>query len=201
MHHLKSLRDYIDQLKALGEIQEIDVEVDWHLERGAIIRRSYELRAPAPLFNRLTSIEPGFRVLGARAGLSRRKDRPLVRVALSLGLPATATARQIVEALASAHARPPIPPRRIADGPCKEHKLLGDDIDLWRLPAPLIHEGDGGRYLNTWGTIIVRTPDGQWTNWAISRAMVVGKNTLVGAVIPRQHLGLIYAQWKALNRP
>jgi 4-hydroxy-3-polyprenylbenzoate decarboxylase len=201
MHHLKSLRDYIDQLKALGEIQEIDVEVDWNLEMGAIIRRSYELRAPAPLFNRITSIEPGFRVLGAPAGLSRRKDRPLVRVALSLGLSATATARQIVEALASAHARPPIPPRRVADGPCKEHKLLGDDIDLWRLPAPLIHEGDGGRYLNTWGTIIVRTPDGQWTNWAISRTMVVGKNTLVGAVIPRQHLGLIYAQWKALNRP
>jgi 4-hydroxy-3-polyprenylbenzoate decarboxylase len=47
----------------------------------------------------------------------------------------------------------------------------------------------------------VRTPDRQWTNWSITRIMVAGKNTLVGAIIPRQHLGLIYAQWKALGRP
>src|SRR6516165_3533256 len=85
MKHLKSLREHIDALKALGEVQEIDVEVDWNLEMGAIIRRSYELQAPAPLFNRIKGIEPGFRVLGAPAGLSRRHG--LVRIALSLGLP------------------------------------------------------------------------------------------------------------------
>src|SRR5947209_5685712 len=103
MNRLKCLREYIDQLKSLGEIQEIDAEVDWNLEMGAIIRRSYELRAPAPLFNRVTGIEPGFRVLGAPAGLSGRKAYSLVRIALSLGLAPTATATEIVEALAAAH--------------------------------------------------------------------------------------------------
>jgi hypothetical protein len=67
MNPLRSLRDYVDRLKALGEIQEIDIEVDWHLELGAIIRRCYELKAPAPLFNRIKGIEAGFRVLGAPA--------------------------------------------------------------------------------------------------------------------------------------
>src|SRR6516225_11656001 len=95
MHHLKSLRDYIDQLKALGEVQEIDWEVDWHLEMGAIIRRSYELRAPAPLFNRIKGIERGFRVLGAPAGVSRKNG--LARIALSLGLPGRAGAPAMVE--------------------------------------------------------------------------------------------------------
>jgi 4-hydroxy-3-polyprenylbenzoate decarboxylase len=201
MHRLKSLREYIDHLKAIGEIQEIDVQVDWNLEMGAIIRRCYELKAPAPLFKCIKGIEPGYRVLGAPAGLSRQKGLTLARVALSVGLPATATAREIVETLAAAHLRQPIPPQRVADGPCKENKLVGPDVDLWRLPAPLIHEGDGGRYLNTWGSIVVRTPDGRWTNWSITRIMVAGKNSLVGAVIPRQHLGIIYAQWKALGRP
>src|SRR5436190_13018355 len=116
MKRLKCLREYIDQLQAIGEVQEIDAEVDWNLEMGAIIRRSYELRAPAPLFNRIRGIEPGFRVLGAPAGLSRQPGRPLVRVALSLGLEAAATAQEIVEALAEAHALPPLPPRRVADG-------------------------------------------------------------------------------------
>src|SRR6266571_2239719 len=138
MQRLRSMREYVERLNALGEIQEIDIEVDWNLEIGAIIRRSYELQAPAPLFNRIKGIEPGFRVLGAPAGLSRQPGLSLVRVALSLGLPATATAQEIINALASAHDRPAIPPRRVADGPCKENKLLGPDVDLYRLPTPLI---------------------------------------------------------------
>src|SRR2546425_12208815 len=123
MNHLTSLRDYVAALQALGEIQEIDIEVDWNLEMGAIIRRSYELQAPAPLFNRIKGIEPGFRVLGAPAGLSKRNG--LVRIALSLGMPADASATQIVEALCTAHAKPSIPPRRVATGPCKEHRWMG----------------------------------------------------------------------------
>ncbi len=199
MQHLKSLREYLDQLKALGEVQEIDVEVDWNLEIGAIIRRSYELRAPAPLFNRIKGIECGFRVLGAPAGTSRKNG--LARVALSLGLPVTAGAHAMVEALAEAHRKPPIPPRRVPSGPCKENKLLGKDVDLLRLPTPLIHDGDGGRYLNTWGTIVARTPDRKWTNWSISRIMVIGKDTMAGLVLPQQHLGMIHAKWKALKQP
>ena len=199
MKRLTSLRDYVDQLKTIGEIQEIDVEVDWNLEMGAIIRRSYELRAPAPLFNRIKGIERGFRVLGAPAGISRKNG--LARIALSLGFPRTASAGALVEALAEAHRNTPLPPRRLAGGPCKENTLLGEDVDLWRLPAPLIHDGDGGRYLNTWGTVVARTPDGKWTNWAVSRSMVIGKNTLTGLVLPQQHFGMIYAEWKALDRP
>jgi 4-hydroxy-3-polyprenylbenzoate decarboxylase len=195
------LREYVDQLRALGEVQPIDAEVDWNLELGAIVRRSYELRAPAPLFRRIKGIEPGFRVLGAPAGLSRQPGLALCRIALSLGLPPQSTAGEIVTALADAHDRPPLRPRRVPDGPCKENKLLGPDVDLWRLPAPLIHDGDGGRYLNTWGTVVVQTPDGRWTNWSISRTMVTGKNTMAGLVLPQQHLGMIYARWKSLGRP
>src|SRR5215471_15402751 len=100
---LKSLREFVDQLRALGEIQDIDVEVDWNLEMGAIIRRSYELRAPAPLFHRIKGIEPGFRVLGAPAGVSRQKGLSLARIALSLGFPPTASGQQLVEALAQGY--------------------------------------------------------------------------------------------------
>ena len=156
---------------------------------GAIIRRSYELRAPAPLFNRIKGIEPGFRVLGAPAGVSRQPglaspDRPVARLAGP-----GHRRSEIVEALAEPTTEPPHSAAARADGPCKENKLLGDDVDLLRLPAPLIHDGDGGRYLNTWGTVVVRTPDRHWTNWSISRIMLAGKNTLAGLVLPQQHLG------------
>jgi 4-hydroxy-3-polyprenylbenzoate decarboxylase len=199
MKHFASLRDYIEALRDLGEIQEINAKVDWNLEMGAIIQRSYELGSPAPLFNRIRGIEAGFRALGAPAGVSRRNG--LARVALSLGWSPTATGCQLVGGLAEAHKRAPIPPRRVPDGPCKEHKYLGEEVDLERLPAPLIHAGDGGRYVNTWGTVIVQTPDRKWINWSIARIMLAGRNTLTGLVLPRQHLGMIYSQWKKIGRP
>jgi 4-hydroxy-3-polyprenylbenzoate decarboxylase len=47
--HLKDLREYIQALDMIGEVQSIDKQVDLFLEAGGIIRRSYDLRAPAPL--------------------------------------------------------------------------------------------------------------------------------------------------------
>jgi UbiD family decarboxylase len=149
MKHLKSLREYLDILKELGELQEIDQEVDWNLEMGAIIRRSYDLQESAPLFNKIRDIKPGFRAFGAPAGISKNKNQRMSRVAVSLGLPSDTPAPAIVDYLAKARSRQPIPSRLLSTGPCKENILLGDDIDLYKFPVPFIHGYDGGRYINT----------------------------------------------------
>jgi 3-polyprenyl-4-hydroxybenzoate decarboxylase and related decarboxylases len=70
-----------------------------------------------------------------------------------------------------------------------------------RLPTPLIHDGDGGRYINTWGTIVARSPDGAWTNWSIARIMLRDRNTMVGIVSPQKHVGRVHAMWKAIGKP
>jgi 3-polyprenyl-4-hydroxybenzoate decarboxylase len=44
MPHCNSLRAYLDALRTLGEVCDIDTEVDWHLEMGALIRRACEPR-------------------------------------------------------------------------------------------------------------------------------------------------------------
>ena len=198
MTHLKDLREYIDALDALGEIQRIGVPVDLDLELGAVIRRSYELRAPAPLFEDIRGIEAGFRVLGAPAGLSRQKGLELCRVALSLGLDQHANGASIVEAICAARGAPGIKPRVVAKGACQEVRFA--EVDLSRLPAPLLHGGDGGRYLNTYGCIVVRTPDGSWTNWSIARIMVIDKTRMTGIVAPGQHVGIIHKMWKDQGR-
>jgi 4-hydroxy-3-polyprenylbenzoate decarboxylase len=201
MKRLKDLREYIAGLQEIDEVQLIDKEVDWNLEIGAIIRRSYDLRAPAPLFNRIKDSKPGFRVLGAPAGLSRQVGLSFARIALALGLDARTSGQEIIEALVAAHHRQPIPPREVASGPCKENILIGDDVDLLRLPTPLIHEHDGGRYIDTYGITVVQTPDKRWTNWSITRKMVVDKNRMTGLVVPNQHFGMIDAEWKKLGKP
>ncbi len=193
---IPDLRAYVEALRAAGELQPIDAEVDLDLEIGAIIRRSYELRAPAPLFNRIKGIAPGFRVLGAPAGLSRRPGLEVARLALSLGLPPETTAGALVEAIAAAHDRPMHRPVEVPTGPCKENVQLGADVDLGQLPAPLLHGGDGGRYLNTFGCIVARTPDRRWTNWSIARIMVLDRNRMTGIVAPGQHVGMIHQEWR-----
>ncbi len=199
--HLKSLREFIDALTEIGAVQPIDVEVDWNLEIGAITRRSYEVRAPAPLFNRIRGIGDGLRVLGAPGGLNADPRTRFARIALSLGLPANTPGRAIVESLAASTTRPGIPPRYLQTGPCKENIAVGPDVDLLRFPTPLIHGSDGGRYIQTYGLNIVRTPDGSWTNWSINRMMLLDRNRLACLIPPNQHLGIIHAQWRALGKP
>jgi 4-hydroxy-3-polyprenylbenzoate decarboxylase len=199
--HIKSLREYIASLKDLGEIQEVDKEVDWNLEIGAITRRVYETDSPAPLFNNIKGHPKGFRVFGAPAAVSRQEGLYLARVALSLGLHPRATGQEMIQALAKARSRKGISPKRVETGSCKENIQLGDDVDLLQFPTPLIHNGDGGRYFNTWGTMVVQSPDKKWTNWSISRMMLLGKNKMTGIVDPHQHLGMIHKMWSDLGKP
>ena len=149
MTHLASLRDFIDALEQIGEVQPIYLEVDWNLEIGAITRRSYELRAPAPLFNVIKGSERGLRVLGAPGGVSASPALRFARVALTLGFEPDTPARKIVESLAGAQSRPGIAARWLSTGPCKENVMLGKDIDRLRFAAPFIHASDGGRYIQT----------------------------------------------------
>jgi UbiD family decarboxylase len=204
LKHLRSLRDYIAELAAIDDVQPIDMEVDWKYEIGAVTRRSYDLRAPAPLFNRIKGYEStGFRVLGAPAALSSCSQMPLARLALSLGLAPQASGQEIVDAIAAAHEREPIPHRMLdkADALCKENIMLGDDVDVRAFPTPWISPNDGGRYIQTYGMNIARTPDSSWTNYSINRMMIVDRNRLACLIPPPQHLGIIRSKWIKLGKP
>ena len=203
MTHLKSLRAFIDELDKIGDLRRIETEVDWNLEAGAVIRRSYDLVAPAPLFTNLTGYQDtGFRLFGAPGALSSSAHR-LARIALAVGLPAEASGQEIVEALAAARAKPGIAPVVVdrASAPCKENVVTGEDIDLFAFPTPLIHGNDGGRYIQTYGMNIVKTPDGSWTNWSINRMMIADRTTLACLIPGPQHLGVIRSQWTERGEP
>lgn len=201
MDRCTSFRSYLDALDKIGELRIVDRQVDPILEVGAIIRRSYETFSPAPLFTNVADCPPGFRILGAPVGLSTNPEQRLARLAVSLGLPADTMPLKILDALIAARSSDPIKPRIVSSGPCKENRMVGADLDLTRFPSPLIHQGDGGRYFNTWGTVIVRTPDGSWTNWSVARVMALDSTRLTGTVFPSQHLGMIHRMWQDRGEP
>ena len=112
VHHVRDLRAYVQRLRELGEIQEITTPASLDEEVGAVIRRSYELRAPAPWFRNIEGTDNRFSLLGAPAGVSAQPGRAFARIAVSLGLPPSSDGRTIIEQLAAARDRAPIPHAR-----------------------------------------------------------------------------------------
>ncbi|MFJ5589640.1 UbiD family decarboxylase [Streptomyces noursei] len=196
-----NFRDFVDELLAVGDAVDVHRPVDPILEAAAVTRRVYETRSPAPLFENLTGTEPGYRLLGAPAGLSSGPAGTYGRLAAHFGLPRETTPRELLDRLITAMHAEPVAPRVVDSGPCKEHVLRGDEVDLERFPVPLLHQQDGGRYFGTYGFHVVRTPDGRWTSWSISRSMLHGRTTLVGPAMAQQHLGMIHRSWQERGEP
>lgn len=199
MTHYTDLRSYLDALEAVGELQRIRKPVALDLEIGAVSRRAGETGQAAPLFETIPE-RPWMRVLGAPGGVSSRPGQWLARIAMAVGLPPEASARDIVDAFAAARGRPLLPPEVVATGPCKENVLTGDGIDLMRLPAPLLHDGDGERYLNTFGIICCETPDKSCRSWSIARIMVVDGQRMAGIIAPNQHVGMVRKAWTDIGQ-
>lgn len=193
-------RQFVKELKDENDLLSITKEVDPHLELAAITRKVYETEAQAPLFETVKGrADSGlFRILGAPVGLSRQPGRRFGRIAKSFGLPSTATGEDIIRRLNDCKTKPPVPPVEVSadQSPVKQFKLFGDGVDLTSLPVPLHHDVDGGKFLQTFGMHIVKTPDGRWVNWSITRGMVHDKRSLVGPVIPKQDIGAIWQMWK-----
>jgi len=198
---ITDLRDFLDLLEEHDELQRIRIEIDWNLEMGAITRRCYDLGAAAALFENVKGYPKGFRALGAPLGASRRRGHSLfARTALALGMGPSASAKEIMVTYLERKEKL-IKPITVKSGPCKENILLGDDLDLLKFPSPLIHGGDGGRYIGTWHTVITKDPDSSWVNWGMYRLMVHDRNTL-GCLFPlQQHIGQMYQKYEAMNHP
>lgn len=192
-----NFRSFVEALKEDNDLIEINDEKDPHLEVSAIIRKVYETDDKAPLFNNVKGAKNGlFRILGAPGALRSTQDTKYGRLARHLALPPTSGMKEILDKMLSAKTSKPLPPNHVESGPCKENKLFGDDIDLTKLPAPLVHQADGGKYIQTYGMHVVQSPDGKWTNWSIARAMIYDNRHLVGLVIEPQHLWQIHQMWK-----
>jgi 4-hydroxy-3-polyprenylbenzoate decarboxylase len=200
----RSYRDYLKKMVEMDEFFEIDDEIDWNLEMGAICRRALETGAPSPIFNKVKGCPDGFRAAEVGYQKSGTPGRDWARVAVQLGLPPETGLMEIMHAYNEVMESGTVHPPKIVenkDSPCKENIWTGDDIDITKFPAPIAHGGDGGRYIQTVGLNILRTPDGKWTNWSTSRGMIANapansKNTMTISMSPWAHGGMIHGMWK-----
>ncbi|MDP6559947.1 MAG: UbiD family decarboxylase, partial [Candidatus Binatia bacterium] len=194
----RDLREWLTVLDREGELVQVKDEVDWNLEAGAIIRRVCETDGPAVLLNKIKDYPKGYRIFGAPFSLSRRHR--YARLALALDLPVDTEIRAITEEYIKRR-KTSVPPAVVESGPCQQNVLLGDDVDLLRLPAPMIHDGDGGRYIGTWHTVITRDPETGWVNYGMYRLMIHDRDHLGGLFGPIQHFMEHLRKHRAMGKP
>lgn len=187
------LREFMTALEAAGELVAIDKEMDWRLEVGALTRRTYEVGAPALHFRKIKGYPKGYTILGAPAGRGSRGIWSKLAVALELDpeIPYQKLREEFVRRITS-----PIKPYQVSTGPCKENILTGNKVNLFQFPAPYLHDGDGGRYIGTWGCTISKDLETEWLNWGCYRQMIHKKDCLGGPISPTNHLGSMYEKYK-----
>ena len=179
----RDIRGYVDALEKHGELVKTSAEVDWDLEAGAITRLSNQLNAKAILMENIKDY-PDFRLLGGVFNSWRR-------AALAIGLSPDASRNEIQETYCE-RLDHPIKPIIIEDAPCQENILTEEDVNLFDLPAPMVHAGDGGRYPTTWAFVATPSYNTDWINWGMYRQMIHNETTLGGLVLPSQDIGIQY---------
>lgn len=182
----RDLREFITKLEKEGEAVRIEDEIDWNLEAGAMIRRSDEAGLPAPFFQKVKDYPDGHRLFGEALGNQKR-------IAIAMDMDPSTPAEVLIEEYLERKQRL-IKPRIVDDAPCKENVQIGEAVDLLKFPVPMVHEGDGGRFIGTWHIDVTKDLDSDWVNWGEYRHMLHSKNTMGIQAGPYTHLGLMYYQ-------
>ncbi|MBI4526668.1 MAG: UbiD family decarboxylase [Deltaproteobacteria bacterium] len=177
-------RDFIEALRSTGDLIEIEEEVHWDLELGAISRLACEKDSPAILFRKIADY-PEERTAFSNPMATWR------RVAVAFGVAPESPVKEIYAEYERREGKL-IAPTTVKTGPCKETVRGGSDVDLFDFPAPMLHDGDGGRYLGTWDLAVSRDPETDWVNWGMYRFMVYDSLHLTGFPRPTSHLGKVF---------
>ena len=192
---MDDLREFINQVKKLGDLRVIE-GADWNLEIGAATYVAAKAAdPPAVLFDKIKGYPPGYRILANPYSNDKR-------MALILGLPLEASRLELVGKIRDRLKTPfkPIPPVEVKDGPVTENVYSGEKVDLFRFPTPHWLSLDGGRYLGTGDTVIVKDPDEGWVNVSTQRLEIHDKTTATIFSEPGKHLDIIRKKYWARGK-
>ena len=179
----KDIRDWIKVVEQDGELKKIN-GADWNLEMGGITEILYrESKRPVPalLFDDIPGYPKGYRTLFGFLSSPRRLSRALCLPVSNERLAVVESFRNKMRSLKR------IPPKFVDSGPVLENRLIVDAIDLYKFPIPRHHELDGGRYIGTGHTVILRDPDTGYINLGTYRSMLIDRDHIALHSTEGQH--------------
>jgi UbiD family decarboxylase len=195
---LDNIREFIAKAQEIGEYKVVE-GADWNLELGAIAAWQAELgNSPLLLFDKIKGYPEGYRIACNLYNTPKR-------LALAMGVQREVRGLEIVKAWREkiGGGKKLIPPVEVKDSPLKENVQIGKDVDVLKFPTPKWHELDGGRYIGTGHTVIMKDPDGGWVNLGTYRAQVQDKSTISVFIAPGHQGDIIRKKYwaKGLSCP
>jgi 2,5-furandicarboxylate decarboxylase 1 len=169
----ENFRQFLDRLRQNGEL------VDLH--------QAVDIRHIATLVDQAETALYFHNVIGYEIPVVSGIIRSRQRAIMALGCE---TFRGLEDKLKQGIDRP-IPPKRVNTSPTREVVVLGDDVDLYKLPIPMSSIYDGGPMI-TAGVVIARDPE-LGMNSGIYRFIVKEKN-LTGIDIVTPNNMRLFAQ-------
>src|SRR3954449_6815447 len=152
----ENFRQFLDRLRQRGELVDLHQPID--------------IRHIATLVDQSKTALYFHRVIGYEMPVVSGLIRTAERAMMALGCESY---RQIEDKLKQAIERP-IAPKYVKSSPTREVVLLGDDVDLYKLPIPMSSIYDGGPMI-TAGVVLARDPELGF-NSGIYRFIVKEKN-------------------------
>lgn len=197
------LRPYIELLKDEGELVTSQEEVNWNIEAGALSAKSLELDGAAIQFQNIRGYDGTFSLVSglyaSTTDMYCKRRRPWDRISLAMDQPKDTSYDDLQSWLDDAIVHGGIKPLEVGEGVWDE-RVEGDDVDLFAIPFPIIHEGDGGRY-STLNTVIVEDPEIGSAPWSNERFMVVSKNSIAIKMLEDSPLTAVYNKYKKEGKP
>jgi len=188
---MKDLRDFIARCEDEGLLHRIKAEVDWDLELSHIAKLNEEKKGPALLFENVKGYD--WPIITSTCTTTER-------LAIIMGMPKETTLVELMRHWVEIGSKK-IPPKVIDTGPCKENKMMGADIDLFKFPVPRFFPMDGGRYFGTAHSVITKDLDSDWVNIGTYRLQLLEKNILGTQFIKGKHSDIMLKKYQAAGKP
>lgn len=169
------LREFVVAVRERGELAVVK-NAHWDKELGAVTEVLYRQKvekSPMLIFDEIPGYPKGYRCAYGMFGSP-------FRLALVLGMePSLSDDRLEMLHHFRKHIKKgfkQIAPKMVKDGPVLENIVRDNEVDMLKLPVPLHHEGDGGRYIGTACGVVTRDPDTGRINVGTYRVQVKGPN-------------------------
>ena len=188
---MKSIRDFIEQAESDGMLKRIKAEVDWNLELSHIAKLNEEKKGPALLFENVKDYDSP--VLTSVCTTTER-------LSLIMGMPKDSTLVDLMRHWVE-KGEAKIPPKLVDTGPCKENKMMADEVDLFKFPVPKFFPMDGGRFFGTAHFVVTKDPESDWVNVGTYRLQLLDKNILGTQFIKGKHSDIMLKKYQAMGKP
>lgn len=177
MKEINDLRSFLDILKENNRMEVIEKEVDWKFEIGSVISTLENKAGQGALFKKVK--DRSFAVCG---GMLASMDN----IALALQCEKDKITDFLAECLEK-----PIKPNKITTAPCQENVMLGEDVDLYKIPVPQHAPKDGGPII-TGGVVVSKGLHNERQNLSFQRMHVKAKDKFCIMINEWRHLKEFY---------